>query len=59
MYFNFFDKIHTGSFNIKKVHKTVIASNMKIIEFANRVDLDEAAHYELPHLDLPCLPSSL
>ena len=28
-------------------------------EFANRVDPDEAAHNELPHLNLPCLPSSL
>ena len=27
-------------------------------EFANSIDLDEVAHNELPHLDLPCLPSS-
>ena len=25
---------------------------MKILEFAIRVDLDETAHNELPHLDL-------
>ena len=28
-------------------------------EFANRIDPDEVAHYEPPHLDLHCLPSSL
>ena len=28
-------------------------------EFANRIDLDEVAHYEPPHLDLHCVPSSL
>ena len=28
-------------------------------EFAKRVDLDEVAHYEPPHQDLHCLPSSL
>ena len=32
---------------------------MKIAEFANIVDLDEVADNEPPHLDLPCLPSSL
>ena len=32
---------------------------MKIVEFANGVDLDEVAHYEPPHLDLHCLPFSL
>ena len=31
----------------------------KIVEFANRVDLDEVAHNEPPHLDLHCSPSSL
>ena len=31
----------------------------KIAEFANSVDLDVVAHYEPPHLDLQCLPSSL
>ena len=29
---------------------------MKIAEFANRVDLDEAAHDAPPHLDLHYLP---
>ena len=28
-------------------------------KFANRVDLDEVAHNEQPHLDLHCFPSSL
>ena len=32
---------------------------MKIVDFANSVDPDEVAHYEPPHLDLHCLPSSL
>ena len=27
-------------------------------EFADSVDLDEVAHYEPPHLDLRCFPSS-
>ena len=30
-----------------------------MVEFANSVDLDEVAHYEPPHLDLHCLPSTL
>ena len=29
------------------------------VKFANSIDPDEAAHNELPHLDLHCLPSSL
>ena len=28
---------------------------MKIAEFENSADQDEAAHNELPHLDLHCL----
>ena len=32
---------------------------MKVAEFANSIDPDEAAHNELPHLDLHCLLSSL
>ena len=32
---------------------------LKIDEFANSVYQDEAAHNELPHLDLHCLPSSI
>ena len=30
------------------------APKTRIIEFANRIDPDEAAHYEQPHLDLYC-----
>ena len=30
---------------------------MKIVEFANCIDPDEAVLIELPHLDLHCLPS--
>ena len=30
---------------------------MKVVEFAKSVDPDEAAHNELPHLNLHCLPS--
>ena len=29
----------------------------EIVEFTNRIDLDEVAHHEPPHLDLYCLPS--
>ena len=32
---------------------------MKKAEIANSIDPDQAAHNELPHLDLHCLPSSL
>ena len=32
-------------------------AKLKIVEFANRVDPDEVAHDEPPHLDLHCLPS--
>ena len=37
---------------------TLLVSETKITEFANRVDLDEVAHHEPPHLDLHCLSSS-
>ena len=33
------------------------APKLKIAEFANSVDLNEAAHNEPPHLDLHCLHS--
>ena len=33
-----------------------IAPEMKIVEFANSVDPDEAAHNEPPHLNLHCFP---
>ena len=36
-----------------------LSSREKIAEFANRVDLDEVAHEEPPHLDLHCLSSNL
>ena len=38
---------------------TLNARNIKIFEFANSIDSDEAAHYELPHLDLLCFLSIL
>ena len=37
---------------------TLKEPKMKIFEFANRVDPEEAAHNELPSLGLHCLPSS-
>ena len=42
-----------------KYIKTLYLPVTKLAEFANSVDLDEVAHYEPPHLDLHCLPSSL
>ena len=38
--------------------KTLSLPETKIAELADSVDLDEVAHYEPPHLDLHCLPSS-
>ena len=38
---------------------TLNAPKMKIIELARSVGPDEVAHYEPPHLDQHCLPSSL
>ena len=38
---------------------TVCSREMKKAEFANKVDPDEVAHSEPPHLDLHCLPCSL
>ena len=35
------------------------APQTTIAEFANSVDPDEAAHNDLSHLDLQCLPFSL
>ena len=32
---------------------------MKIVEFANSIDLDEVAHHEPAYLDLHRLPASL
>ena len=35
----------------------LFTTKMNKLEFANRVDSNEAAHYEPSHLDLFCLPS--
>ena len=50
-----------GYFFEKKINKqsTVKECKPSFVETANSVDLDEVAHYEPPHLDLHCLPSSL
>ena len=32
---------------------------IKIVEFANSIDPDQAAPYKLPQFDLQCLPSVL
>ena len=45
-------------FKICTTISTLSTKNQQI-ESAKRVDLDEAAHNELPHLDLLCLSSSL
>ena len=42
--------------NIKAAKKR---KEEKKIEFSNRLDPDEAAHNELPHLNLHCSPSNL
>ena len=41
------------------VNSISMVTEMNLAEFANSLDLDEVAHYEPPHLDLHCLPSSL
>ena len=38
---------------------TLKQQKLKIVEFANSLDPDEAAPNELPHLDLHCLPTHL
>ena len=38
---------------------TLEAPKLKIVEFDNSADPDEAAHNELPHLDLLCFLPSL
>ena len=40
----------------QSIHVRLRAEKMKITEFTNNVDPDEAAHDELPHLELHCLP---
>ena len=44
---------------IPKIKLILKEPETKIAEFSNSVDLNEVAHYEPPHLDLHCLPSSL
>ena len=49
----------TWNFNLKKIcisPLTIKEPKLKITELAKSVNLDEAAHYEPPHLDLRCLP---
>ena len=36
------------------IGKCVLIRSNTVVEFANSVDSDEAAHNELPHLDLHC-----
>ena len=36
-----------------------LETDLKVEKIANNVDLDEAAHYEPPHRDLHCLPSTI
>ena len=43
----------------RQVKVTLEGPKGKISEFANKVDADEVAHYELSHLVSQCLPSSL
>ena len=38
-------------------HITPTGTKNKIVALANRVDSDEVAHYEPPHLDLHCFYS--
>ena len=42
----------------QNVNLLVLSAKMKIVEKANSLDPDEVAHYEPPHLDQQCLPSS-
>ena len=42
--------------NESRLYSNFLVPETKIAEFANRVDLDEVAHHEPPHLDLHCLP---
>ena len=37
---------------------TLKKAKLEVVEYANNVDLDEAAHNELAHLDFLCLFSS-
>ena len=51
------EKVIIEFFSIEMFVLTLL--EVKIAKFANRVDLDEVALNEPPHLDLHCLPSSL
>ena len=46
-------------FKNNQVYITPFIKVPKKNEFANSIDPDEAAHNELPHLELHCLPSCL
>ena len=49
-----------GAWELTPINSLVsVVSEMKIAEFANRIDLDEVAHNGPPHLDLHCLPTDL
>ena len=52
----------TNAVVLKRANCTTLISKvpeLKTVESASNVDPDEVAHYEPPHLDLHCLPSSL
>ena len=64
MYFAVFINVAemlNGTLTVKGIN--IIMEQLKvpyeIIEFANSIDQDEAAHYEPPHLDLYCLLCNL
>ena len=59
MYVQMRPLIQTFAISIFPFYMALLAPKPKMAHFANSIDLDEAAHYELPHLDLHCLPSSL
>ena len=50
--------IHTHTLTDKIISNQLLILIIKIVEFANSVDPDEATHNESPHLDLHCLNSS-
>ena len=56
-------KIRQQNLCLQNLKKNVRATSISFREFkdwrANSVDPDEAAHYELPHLDLHCLQTQL
>ena len=53
--FSFLTHILYDIFVVNSISSEML--KMKILEFANSIDPDEAAHYEPPLLDLQCLPS--